>query len=49
MGRSAAITTLVTALWTFIDDTMTAIAPQRGDPVRPDRQSLRIVLVASVA
>src|SRR5207244_2442127 len=47
-GRSAALTTLVTVLWTFVEDTMTAIGPPRRDPVQPDRQSVRIVLVGAV-
>jgi transposase len=48
-GRSAAVATLVTVLSTFIEDTMTAIGPQRGDPIRPNPQSVRIVLVGAVA
>jgi len=48
-GRSAAIATLVTVVWTFIDDIMTAIRPLRRDPIRPDRRSARIVLVGSAA
>jgi transposase len=48
-GRSAAIAALLHALWTFIDDAMTAIGLQRRDPMRPDPQSVGIVFVGSFA
>jgi hypothetical protein len=48
-GRSAAIARLLTVLWTFIDDGMTAIEPHRRDLMRPDPQLVRSVPVGSLA
>jgi hypothetical protein len=48
-GRLAAITMLLSILWTFIDDAMTAIGLQHRDPTRPDPQSIGIVPVGSFA
>jgi hypothetical protein len=48
-GRATVIATLLNVLWTLIDDVTTAIGPHRRDPIRPDLQSVWIVLVGSFA
>jgi transposase len=48
-GRVAALGAVLSALWAFIDETMTAIQSQRRDQTRSDRRSRGLVVVKSVA